>query len=316
MRRRALLAATALPFAAAAQAPFPNRPIRVIAPFAPGGIVDVLARLLADRMARSLGQPLVVENRPGAGGNLGTALVARARGDTHLLLIGSSGPLAVSPITEAALPYDPLTDLTPISLIGGTPLVLVVPSASPARDVPGLIAMLKAEAREILFPTPGVGSPQLLSGEAFRQAAGFPAAPVHYPGSPQVVLSVINREFPFCIENPLLVLPHIQAGTLRALATTAPPPAGMFAGVPLLSATLPGVSASGWYAVMAPAGIGAEVQGRLNTEVVAALRDPDVAGRLTAMAMTISASEPAALTAHMVAETARWRGVLAGAARG
>ncbi|WP_431284634.1 Bug family tripartite tricarboxylate transporter substrate binding protein [Humitalea sp. 24SJ18S-53] len=315
MLRRSLLAATALPFVARAQGAFPNRPIRVIAPFAPGGIVDVLARLLADRMARSIGQPVVVENRPGAGGNVGTALVARARGDAHVLLIGSSGPLAVSPTTEANLPYDPLTDLTPISLIGGTPLVLVVPAASPARDVPGLIALLKAEGREILWPTPGVGSPGLLAGEAFRQAAGFPASPVHYPGSPQVVLSVINREFPFCIENPLLVLPHIQAGTLRAIATTAPAPAGMFPDVPLISATLPSVSASGWYAVLAPAGIGAEAQAKLAAETVAALRDPDVTARLTAMAMTVAASDPAALTAHIVAETARWRGVLAGAGK-
>ena len=123
------------------------------------------------------------------------------------------GRSAVSPIIEPQLGYDPLTDLIPITLLNATPLVLVVRKDLPYRDVPGLVAALKADGREVLFPTPGVGSPQLLAQEAFRQAAGFPAAPVHYPGSAPAVLAVISGEFPFTIENLVLVAPHVAAGT-------------------------------------------------------------------------------------------------------
>lgn len=167
-RRRLLgtvLAGTAVR-PARAQAWAPQRPIRMVVPFAPGGILDQLARLIAEPMGRRLGQPIVVENRAGAGGNVGTALVARARGDAHTLLVGSTGPLAISPITEAQLGYDPLLDLTPITLLNATPLVLVVRSGSPYRDLRGLVAELKADGREVLYPTPGVGSPQLLAQEA------------------------------------------------------------------------------------------------------------------------------------------------------
>jgi tripartite-type tricarboxylate transporter receptor subunit TctC len=150
-RRAVLGGALAIPAPrlARAQGWVPQRPVRMVVPFAPGGILDQLARLIAEPMGRRLGQPFVVENRPGAGGNVGTLLVARARGDAHTVLVGSSGPLAISPITEAQLGYDPLADLIPITLLNATPLVLVVRSASPHRDVAGLVAALKAEGREV-----------------------------------------------------------------------------------------------------------------------------------------------------------------------
>ena len=194
--RRAALGLTLAPLAMPALAQgWPTRPVRFIVPYPPGGPTDIMGRIVAQAVQGPLGQPVVVENRAGAGGNVGTALVARARGDAQTILVGSTGPLAVSPITEPQLGYDPLTDLIPITLLNATPLVLVVRKDSPYRDVPGLVAALKADGREVLYPTPGVGSPQLLAQEAFRQAAGFPAAPVHYPGSAPAVLAVISGEF-------------------------------------------------------------------------------------------------------------------------
>ena len=176
--RRALLGAglAGLARPGLAQSDYPSRPVRVIVPFLAGGILDALGRLLAERLQHQLGQPFVVENRPGAGGNLGTAALARARGDAYTLGIGSSGPLAVSTITEPNLGYDPLTDLTPITLMAKTPLVLVVPADSPWRDLGQMMAALRAGGPEVLYPTPGVGSPQLLAGEAFRQRLGIAAA--------------------------------------------------------------------------------------------------------------------------------------------
>lgn len=317
MRRRALLCAAALaaPAVARAQTWAPQRPIRMIVPFAPAGILDQLARLLAEPMGQRLGQPIIVENRPGAGGNVGTAMAARARGDAHVILVGSTGPLSVSPITEAQLGYDPLLDLIPITLLNATPLVLVVRQASPYRDVPGLVAALQAERREVLFPTPGVGSPQLLAQEAFRQIAGFPAAPVHYQGSAPAVLAVIAGEFPFTIENLVLVAPHVQAGSLRALGVTSLARVPLMPDVPTLAEQgFPGFSAGGWYGLLSPAGVPEEAVAAFHQAAIGALAEPLVTRRISEMGSPPIGSSPQAFRAHIQAETERWRGVLARAA--
>jgi tripartite-type tricarboxylate transporter receptor subunit TctC len=316
MRRRAVLAAgLALPAVARAQSWAPQRPIRMIVPFAPAGILDQLARLLAEPMGQRLGQPIIVENRPGAGGNVGTAMAARARGDAHVVLVGSTGPLAVSPITEAQLGYDPLVDLIPVTLLNATPLVLVVRQASPHRDIQGLVAALKREGREVLYPTPGVGSPQLLAQEAFRQIAGFPAAPVHYQGSAPAVLAVIAGEFPFTIENLVLVAPHVQAGTLRALGVTSLSRAAMMPDVPTLAEQgFPGFSAGGWYGLLTPAGVPEEAVRAYHQAAVGALAEPHVARRISEMGGPPIGSNPLEFRAHIQSEMERWRGVLARAA--
>jgi tripartite-type tricarboxylate transporter receptor subunit TctC len=316
MRRRALLAAgLALPAVARAQSWAPQRPIRMIVPFAPAGILDQLARLLAEPMGQRLGQPIIVENRPGAGGNVGTAMAARARGDAHVILVGSTGPLSVSPITEPNLGYDPKTDLIPITLLNATPLVLVVRQASPHRDVAGMVAALKRDGREVLYPTPGVGSPQLLAQEAFRQIAGFPAAPVHYQGSAPAVLAVIAGEFPFTIENLVLVAPHVQGGTLRALGVTSLTRAAMLPDVPTLAEQgFTGFSAGGWYGLLTPAGVPEEAIRAYHLAATGALAEPNVARRISEMGGPPIGSSPLEFRAHIQSETERWRGVLARAA--
>lgn len=314
VRRRGLLAAGGAALFAArgagAQEAWPSRPIRVVVPFAPGGIVDVLARLLSERMTRGLGQPLVVETRPGAGGNIGTALVARARGDAHTLLVGSMGPLAVSPITERNLGYEPLADLTPIVLLAATPLVLVVPAASPHRDVMGLAQAMRG-GPEAMFPTPGLGSPQLLASEAFRQRAGFAAAPVHFSGSAPVVTAMLGGQMPWCFENLVLVLPHLREGRLRALAVTSRARAALLPDVPTMDeAGVAGFEAGGWYGLLAPAGVPSEVVARLHAEAVSALRDPAMAKRIGEMGSPEVAGTPEAFRALIAAETEKWRKVL------
>jgi tripartite-type tricarboxylate transporter receptor subunit TctC len=312
--RRALLGAALLAPGNARAQWAPQRPIRLVVPFAPGGILDQLGRMLAEPMGRRLGQPVVVENRPGAGGNVGTALVARARGDTHLMLVGSTGPLAVSPITEPQLGYDPMVDLTPITLLNATPLVLVVRAVSPHRDLAGLVAALKAEGREVMYPTPGVGSPQLLAQEAFRQAAGFPAAPVHYQGSAPAVLAVIAGEFLFTIENLVLVKPQIEAGLLRALAVTSAGRAPMLPNLPTMAEQgFPGFTAGGWYGLLSPAGVAEEVVMTLHRAATAALAEPEVARRVSDMGGPPIGNTPQEFRSHIGRETERWRGVMAAA---
>ena len=316
-KRRALIAAgpvAALLGARGASAQsqaYPNKRVRMLVGFAPGGIVDVLARLLADRLQRSMGQPFVIENRPGAGGNLATGLLARAKGDPYTLQLGSSGPLAVSPTTEANLGYDVLTDLIPISLVAKTPLVLVVPTASPHQDMQSLMQASRRSPQEVLYPTPGLGSPQLLAQEAFRQRAGFSAAPVHYPGSAQVVMALLAGEFGYTIENPLLVLPHIRAGKLRALAVTAKQRTPLLPEVPTVAeAGLEGFEAGGWYGLVAPAGIAPEIVAQLHSETVAALKEPEMARRIADMASPNIWSTPDEFRAFIVSETQKWRSVL------
>ncbi len=290
---------------------YPNKRVRILVGFAPGGIVDTLARLLADRLTRTMGQPFVVENRPGAGGNLATGLLARAKGDPYTLMLGSSGPLAVSPTPVADLGYDPLVDITPISLMAKTPLVLVVPAASPHRDLQSLIQAMKKAPQEVLYPTPGVGSPQLLAQEAFRQKVAFPAAPVHYNGSAPAVMAVLAGEFPFTIENPLLTLGHIKAGKLRALAVTSKQRAPLLPDVPTMSeAGLEGFEAGGWYGLVAPAGIPAEIVAQLHAETVAALKEPEMARRIAEMASPNITSTPEEFRAFIAAETQKWKSVL------
>ncbi len=312
--RRALLGAALLAPGLARAQWAPVRPIRLVVPFAPGGILDQLGRMLAEPMGRRLGQPVVVENRAGAGGNVGTALVARARGDAHLMLVGSTGPLAVSPITEPQLGYDPLVDLSPITLLNATPLVLVVRAAGPYRDLASLVAALKAEGREVMYPTPGVGSPQLLAQEAFRQAAGFPAAPVHYQGSAPAVLAVITGEFAFTIENLVLVRPQIEAGLLRALAVTSAARAPMLPDLPTMAEQgFPGFTAGGWYGLLSPGGVAEEVVLALHRAATAALAEPEVARRVAEMGGPPIGNSPAEFRAHIRSETERWRGVMAAA---
>ena len=316
-RRRLLAAAAATATLAATRAGFaqsqayPNKRVRILVGFAPGGIVDTLGRLLADRLTRSMGQPFVVENRPGAGANLATGLVARAKGDPYTLLLGSSGPLAVSPTTEADLGYDPLVDLIPITIMAKTPLVVVVPANSPHKDLQSLMQAMKKESKEVLYPTPGVGSPQLLAQEAFRQRVGFPAAPVHYNGSAPAVMAVLTNEFPFTIENPLLTLGHIRAGKLRALAVTSKQRAPLLPDVPTMSeAGLEGFEAGGWYGLVAPAGIPPEIVNQLHAETVAALKEPEMARRIAEMASPNITSTPQEFKDFIAAETQKWRSVL------
>ena len=316
-RRAVLIAAAATAALAATRAGFaqsqayPNKRVRILVGFAPGGIVDTLGRLLADRLTRTMGQPFVVENRPGAGANLATGLVARAKGDPYTLLLGSSGPLAVSPTTEADLGYDPLVDLIPITIMAKTPLVVVVPAASPHKDLQSLMQAMKKAPQEVLYPTPGVGSPQLLAQEAFRQKVGFPAAPVHYNGSAPAVMAVLAGEFPFTIENPLLTLGHIRAGKLRALAVTSKQRAPLLPDVPTMSeAGLEGFEAGGWYGLLAPAGVPAEIINQLHAETVAALKEPEFARRIAEMASPNITSTPDEFRALIAAETQKWRAVL------
>lgn len=311
--RRGLLAAPLLLTSgrAFAQPAWPARPVRIIVPFLPGGIIDNLARMIADPLQRSLGQPFVIENRGGAGGNVGTALVARAKGDPYTLLLGSSGPLAVSPTTETNLAFDPAADFSPITILARTPLVLVVPANSPWRDLRSMMDALRSSRQDVMYPTPGLGSPQLLAGESLRQRVGFAAQPVHYNGSAPVVMAIVAGEMPYTFENLVLVAQQVRQGALRALAVTSPERAPMLPDVPTMAeAGLPGFEAGGWYGLLAPADMPPGIVPRLHAATVTALADPEVKRRISEMGSPNISSTPEEFRAMIAAETVKWRDVL------
>jgi tripartite-type tricarboxylate transporter receptor subunit TctC len=315
MRRRTLLAAAAAattPVAARAQdgADWPNRPVRIVVPYAPGGIVDALARLVGDKLGRSLGQPFVVESRAGAGGNVGTAFVARAKGDPYTLLMGNSGPLAINAALARSLPFDPLRDFIPVVLVATTPLVLTVPAASPHRSLAEFTAWARAAPAPVPYGTPGVGTPQHMATEFLRLRAGFAATQVPYQGSAPVVTALLSGDVAFAIDNQALVLPQIRAGALRALAVTTPQRSAELAEVPTMEeAGIPGYRVRGWYGLLAPAGVPPAIVPRLNAAVREAVRSPEVAERLASFGSPHVAGTPEEFAALIAADIERWRQV-------
>ncbi len=323
MHRRILLsaaAALAAPALARAQdaAEWPARPLRLVVPYLPGGILDAIARLIAEPLQRRLGttQPLVVENRAGAGGNVGTASVARARGDAHTVLVGNSGPLSINPALARALPFDPQRDFQPVVLVATTPLVLTVPAASPHRTVADFIAWAKAQGhgngRAVPYGTPGVGTPQHMATELLRLRAGFDVVQVPYQGSAPVITAMLAGDIAFAIENQALVLGQVRAGALRALAVTTPQRSAELPQVPTMQeAGLEGYAVRGWYGLLLPAGVPAAIVQKLNAAAREALREPAVAERLASFGSPYVAGSAEDFATLIAEDITRWRDVAA-----
>ena len=308
-RRAALGLLGPLP-AAAMEARYPDRPVRIVVPYLAGGILDALARMLAEKLQRQHGQPFIVENRGGAGGNLGTALVARAKGDPYTLLMGSSGPLSINPALGQRLPYDPLADFTPIGLMAATPLVLTVPAGAAPADVAGFLDWARSRPQPVIYGTPGVGTPQHMACEMLRLRAGFAATQVTYNGSAPVITALLAGDIGFAIENQALVLPQVAAGTLRALAVTSAARSAQLPAVPSLAeAGLPGYETRGWYGLLGPAGIPPGVVALLNHGLREATRQADVLARLASFGSPPVAGTPEEFAALIAADIDRWRAV-------
>ncbi len=262
-RRSLLLALVAAPLLTAGLAPVagaqpaawaPEHLLRLVVPFPPGGPTDIVARLLAQKLAEPLGQPVVVENRGGAGGNLGAEHVAKAPPDGHTLLLATVGVLAINPALYARLPYDPATDLAPAALVAAAPVALVAHPALPARTVAELVELAKARPREIVFGSAGNGTPGHLAGEIFNRLTGAGLAHLAYRGSGPAIQDLLGGQIPLMFDPVQSVLPHLQAGRIRALAISNPARIPALPEVPTMAeAGLPGHEATAWWAVAAPA---------------------------------------------------------------
>jgi tripartite-type tricarboxylate transporter receptor subunit TctC len=295
---------------AGAQA-WPSKPIKWIVPFAPGGTTDILARTVAEKLQTVLGQPVVVENKPGAGGAVGAEFTAKAAPDGYTIMGGTISTHAINASLYAKLPYDPVKDFAPITLIARVPNMLVVYPGVPAKDVKELIALLKANPGKYSFASSGNGTSQHLSGELFKSMAGVDMQHIPYKGSPPALQDVVGGQVTMTFDNITTAWPLAKAGKLRALAVTTARRSSIAPDVPTLAESgLPGFEVGSWQGVFAPAGTPPEIVKRLNTEIVRILNLPDVREKLGNLGAEIVADSPEEFAALVKAEVVKWADVV------
>jgi len=295
---------------AADAASWPTRPIRMIAPFPPAGSTDILAREIARKLQEALGQPVVVENRPGAGGSIGTTEAARMPGDGYTLLMGHIGTLAVNPSLYPGLAYDPRTSFTPVALVARVPNLLVVHPGVPARDVRELVALAKAKPGALRYASGGNGSAAHLAMEYFKLRAGVDIVHVPYRGTAPAITDVVGGQVEVTMTGVPALQPQVKAGRLRPLGVSTRTALASMPGVPPIADTLPDFEAVQWYGVVAPAGTPPAVVERLNVEINRALATPELKARLEAEGAIAAPQAPAAFGAMIASEIARWKPVV------
>ncbi len=305
----AMLAASFTPLAHA-QA-FPTKPVSIVVPFPPGGVVDVEARLLADRMSPLMGQRVIVENRPGAGGTIGAAFVANAAPDGYVVLMGGAATHVFSPVIYPSLGYDALKSFASISQISSGPLVLVVPSTSSVKDMAQFIAMVREQGGKLNYASNGAGTYPQLAAELFRGAAGGKFVHVSYGGGAKAALALLSGEVGFSINHIPVVLSHIKSGKLRAIATTGEKRATLFPDLPTFEeAGFKGYEASPWFGLFAPAGTPKEALEKLSTVAAQAAKSSQFRERLAALGDDAIGGTPAELDALVRAEIAKWPAIV------
>ena len=311
MRIAAFVAALLVPLAAAADWQ-PTKPIRIVVPFAPGGQPDVVARALAEPLSKSLGQPVIVENRPGAGGNIAAEAVAKSAPDGHTLLMGTNGPLAVSPALYKNLPYDPLKDLVPVTLVGTSPNLIAVNPATGITTLKELVDKAKAEPGKLNFSSVGKGSISQLSMELLNSVAGISTVHIPYNGGPPAVTALIAGDVQILSLNPTALIPQVAAGKARVVAQTSAKRSTLIPDVPTVAESgYPGFEAEVWMAVMAPAKTPPDAISRLNTELLKIIRSAELRESLwNRQWIDPVGSRPEDVTAVLQREGAKWAAIV------
>ncbi len=307
----------AVAMAASAQAPstgsgqaYPSKPIRWVAPFPPGGTTDIVARAVAQRLSEAFGQPVAVDNRPGAGGNIAAEFVVKAPPDGYTILTAFPG-LAINPSLYAKLSYDPLRDLAPVVLISAAPLLMVVHPSLPVKTVKELISLARQRPGELNFPSAGNGTSSHLGGELFRSMAQINIVHVPYKGSAQGLLDLIGGRMSLMI-NPLPeMIPFVQSGKLRAVAVTSSRRSHVMPELPTVAeAALPEFEVVTWNGILAPAATPRDTIMRLHNEVVRLLRTPELKNQLEGLGLFIIAGSPEEFARHLRLETEKWARVV------
>lgn len=292
---------------ALADSSYPNKPIRLVVPFSPGGSTDVVARLLAEQLKTELGQPIVVDNKPGAGGNIGGDVVAKSAPDGYTLLMAAAGPTVINPSLYSKMPYDPAKDLAPVTMIVREHNLMAINPSIPAKTVKEFIAYAKARPGQLNFGSPGNGSPAQLGGELLNQMAGISLQHVPYKGSGPAIVDLVAGHISMMIDNMPALLPHVQSGKLRALAVASEKRASAAPDVPtMVESGLQGYTVTAWKGLMVPAGTPHDIVNKLNKAVVKILAKPDMRQRMIDMGAEPVGDTPEQFAATIKKETAWW----------
>ena len=288
---------------------WPTKPVRIVVTFPPGGAPDTLARILADKWGQTLGQTFTVDNKPGAGGNIGADFVAKSAGDGATLVLGTVGTHAINPALYANMPYNNVRDFTPISFLASTPNLLVVNNSVPARTVKELIALAAREP--LTFGSSGSGTSIHLSGELFNTLAGVKMQHIPYKGRAQAVPDLLGGRISMIFDNMPSALPLVKSGDVRAIAVTSASRSAAAPNIPTIAESgLPGFEATSWFALLAPAGLPRDMQLRINAEAARVLALPDVREKLSTLGLEVAPGTPEALAALIHLETAKWARVV------
>ena len=289
---------------------YPAKPVRVVVPFPPGGPTDVVARLMAPKMTEGLKQSVVIENRAGAGGVIGTEQVARSAPDGYTLVMGTISGIAVSMSLLPSRGYDTLRDLAPITQAVNVTNVLVTHPSVPVKSVKDLLALARSRPGRLNYGSSGSGTVTHLAGELLKLLGGVNIVHVPYKGAAPALTAILAGEVDLTYENTLLVLPHIKSGRVRPLGVTAAARSRLFPDLPSIAETLPGYGASGWYGLLAPAATPRDIVARLNAEAVRALRSPDVSEKLSSQGAEPAPGTPEEFTAFIRSEIDKWARVV------
>jgi tripartite-type tricarboxylate transporter receptor subunit TctC len=317
--RRLLLAAAAaalLPLGAHAQGAWPNKPVRIVVPFAPGGTTDILARALAPELSKAFGQSFVVENRAGAGGNIGADAVAKAAPDGYTLLMGTVGTHGINKSLYSKMPYDPQKDFVPITLVAGVPNVMVLNAEKAAarniNNVNDFIKYAKANPAKLNMASSGNGTSIHLAGELFKSMAGVYMTHFPYTGSGPALLGLLGGDMDVMFDNLPSAMPHIKAGKLKALAVTSSQRSGALPDIPTVeqAAGLKGFEASSWFGLLAPAGTPQDIVNRIQQETAKALATPAMKERLLAQGAIPSGNTPQEFAKLIDSEIRKWAPVV------
>ncbi|MGE0797228.1 MAG: Bug family tripartite tricarboxylate transporter substrate binding protein [Lautropia sp.] len=316
MRRRAALAyitgaALAVPAFRAHAQPYPAKPIRLLVPYAPGGAVDIFARLLARELGVLNGQPYVVENKGGAGGALAAAEVARAPADGYTILFGATGPNAIVPaVYGSASGFDPLKDLLPVTALASMPYVLVVHPSLPLRSAGDLLAYARANPGKLNYASSGNGGPDHLAGELFKQLGNVSAVHVPYKGSGPALADLAGGQVQYLFTSPLVAMPFAEAGKVRVIGMTARQRSPSLPDIAAIAEALPGFELSSWYGLFVPAGTPAAIVERINADARRILTSPEFRGTVTKRGVELQASTPEEFGVYVRSEVARWSKVV------
>jgi tripartite-type tricarboxylate transporter receptor subunit TctC len=313
--RRAALARTAGLAAAGAftltaplraQTAWPNKPLRMIVPFPPSGSTDIVARTVAERLGVALGQNVIIDNRPGATGAIGLEALARSEPDGYTIGLGTIGSIAINPMVNRKLTWDPVRDFAPIGYVGSTPFALLVNPSLKANTVAEFVALAKSQPGKLTYATGGNGGSQHVAAVLLEDMAGISMTQVPYKGSGPALIDLMGGQVDAMIEPAVSAAPHIKSGKVRALALTGSQRSPGFPGVPLVADSVPGYDVSAWFALFAPAKTPPAIIARLNEELGRILRDPKVVERLAQVGVDVAPASAAQLGDYLKREIAKW----------